>query len=272
MELDILINSAKNVHRNVKDLVGTEHGSKKISKGAGGDISRKIDLVAEETVLNTIKSYNFSPTVIGEECGKIEGKNNSGYLIMDAIDGTSNSVRGIPFFCCSLAFATEFNLSSVKAGVIIDLSNGDIYSASKGNGAFLNGNKINVNSTILEESHDTTNQLDMLIGVNVSGVNPNILNQISKLFTISKHVRHFGANALELCYFARGFLDAFVDLRGKIRATDMAAGYIIAKEAGGNFYTEDGSELDSELGVDNTMSFYAVQNEKAFRLIKKAMS
>jgi len=69
MTLDVLIESAKNVYSEIKDLLGTSEGASKISLGAGGDISRKIDIVAETAVLNTIKSNNMSPVIIGEECG-----------------------------------------------------------------------------------------------------------------------------------------------------------------------------------------------------------
>ena len=44
----------------------------------------------------------------------------------------------------------------------------------------------------------------------------NILDEISRVISFSSHIRHFGANALELCYFARGFIDAYIDIRGKI--------------------------------------------------------
>src|SRR5688500_19426199 len=72
MILDILIESSKNVYSEIKDLLGTSEGASKISLGAGGDISRKIDIVAETAVLNTIKSSNISPVIIGEECGIVD--------------------------------------------------------------------------------------------------------------------------------------------------------------------------------------------------------
>src|SRR6187402_3711614 len=145
MILDILIESSKNVYSEIKDLLGTSEGASKISLGAGGDISRKIDIVAETAVLNTIKSNNMSPVIIGEECGIVNlnksfsssssssssNDNDNGFVIMDAVDGTTNAIRGIPFSCCSLAFANEFKLSSVTDAVVIDLFTGDIYSASK---------------------------------------------------------------------------------------------------------------------------------------------
>ena len=286
MILDILIESSKNVYSEIKDLLGTSEGASKISLGAGGDISRKIDIVAETAVLNTIKSNNISPVIIGEECGIVNlnksfsssssssNDNENGFVIMDAVDGTTNAIRGIPFSCCSLAFANEFKLSSVTDAVVIDLFTGDIYSASKQKGSFFNNKKINVRNekdfrsiTSLED----LKSIDVLIGTNVSGVPPHILGEISKVISFSSHIRHFGANALELCYFARGFMDAYIDIRGKIRSTDMAAAYLIAKEAGGELYSTNGQELDSELGLKNKLSFYAVSNKKLFDLIKSSV-
>jgi myo-inositol-1(or 4)-monophosphatase len=281
MTLDVLIESAKNVYSEIKDLLGTSEGASKISLGAGGDISRKIDIVAETAVLNTIKSNNISPVIIGEECGIVNlnktsssssfSNNNNGFVIMDAVDGTTNAIRGIPFSCCSLAFASEFKLSCVTDAVVLDLFTGDIYSASKQKGSFLNNKKINVRNekdfnsiTSLED----LKSIDVLIGTNVSGVPLNILDEISRVISFSSHIRHFGANALELCYFARGFIDAYIDIRGKIRSTDMAAAYLIAKEAGGKLYSPNGHELDSELGLNKTLSFYAVSNKRLFDLIK----
>jgi myo-inositol-1(or 4)-monophosphatase len=283
MILDILIESSKNVFSEIKDLLGTSEGASKISLGAGGDISRKIDIVAETAVINTIKSNNISPVIIGEECGIVNlnnsnssssNNNNKGYVIMDAVDGTTNAIRGIPFSCCSLAFANEFKLSSVTDAVVLDLFTGDIYSASKQKGSFFNNKKISVRNekdfssiTSLEDFKS----IDVLIGTNVSGVPTNILDEISKVISFSSHIRHFGANALELCYFARGFMDAYIDIRGKIRSTDMAAAYLIAKEAGGKLYSNNGQELDSELGLKNKLSFYAVSNKRLFDVIKSSV-
>jgi myo-inositol-1(or 4)-monophosphatase len=299
MILDILIESSKNVYNEIKDLLGTSEGASKISLGAGGDISRKIDIVAETAVLNTIKSNNISPVIIGEECGIVNlnksfsssssssssfssssssssssNNNDNGFVIMDAVDGTTNAIRGIPFSCCSLAFANEFKLSSVTDAVVLDLFTGDIYSASKQKGSFFNNKKISVRNekdfssiTSLED----LKSIDVLIGTNVSGVPSHILGEISKVISFSSHIRHFGANALELCYFARGFMDAYIDIRGKIRSTDMAAAYLIAKEAGGILYSSNGQELDSELGLKNKLSFYAVSNKRLFDLIKSSV-
>jgi myo-inositol-1(or 4)-monophosphatase len=253
MIIDILKEACQQVHERTKGLAGTTVGSRQMGRGAGGDISRRIDLVAEKTVIDVIRKRGIEATIIGEECGRIEGK--QGYTIIDAIDGTTNAICGIPFFCCSVAYATDFYLSAVSDAAIIDLVRGDLYYASKNKGAFLNGKRIFVK---LEPSSDSTT-----IGINVSGVKPAVVERLAPIIAeATTHIRQFGANALEMCFVARGFLDAYIDLRGKIRPTDVAAGYLIAKEAGAKIYSGDGSSLESNLDVKTRFSYAAVANDK----------
>lgn len=254
--VDILKESCNEVYQNTKHLIGTAEGNKKFGRGAGGDISRKIDLDAEKAVIDTIQRHHFKPTIIGEECGIIQGKD--GFLIMDAIDGTMNASRGVPFYCCSLAYSIDYRLSSVVDAAVIDLSTGDIYHASKEKGAYWNKDRIYARGSRSINGSKQDFQQDMLIGMNISGVSADTFNRLSRLISKAVHIRHFGANALELCYFARGLMDAYIDFRGKIRPTDMAAAYLIVNEAGGKIYSDNGSELESELGVNKTLSFMAV--------------
>lgn len=242
--LDVLKEACLKVHARTKGIAGTARGNRQLSRGAGGDISRRIDLVAEKTVMEILKKRKVDATIIGEECGRIEGKN--GYVIMDAIDGTTNASRRIPFYCCSLAYATDFKLSVVTHAAIIDLSTGDLYYASKGKGAFCNGKRIRV-----KEPSD-----DVVIGMNVSAIGDDVIKRLAPVMRKANHVRLFGAVALELCYLARGWLDASIDLRGKIRPTDIAAAYLIVKEAGGKIYS-DGKELDADLGIKTRIPFVA---------------
>lgn len=254
--VDILKESCNEVYQNTKHLIGTAEGNKKFGRGAGGDISRKVDLDAEKAVIDTIQRHHFKPTIIGEECGIIQGK--EGFLIMDAIDGTMNASRGVPFYCCSLAYSIDYRLSSVVDAAVIDLSTGDIYHASKEKGAYWNKDRIYARGSRSINGSQQDYQQDMLIGMNISGVSADTFNRLSRLISKAIHIRHFGANALELCYFARGLMDAYIDFRGKIRPTDMAAAYLIVNEAGGKIYSDNGSELESELGVNKTLSFMAV--------------
>jgi myo-inositol-1(or 4)-monophosphatase len=248
------------VRKNVIDLVGTAEGNTKMGPGAGGDISRKIDLVAEKTVIDTMNQSGVNPTIIGEECGTIKG-NDTGYIIMDAIDGTTNITRAIPFNCCSLAYATDSKLSSVVAAAVIDIARGDLYYASKGKGAFLNGNRMTVRK-------DKNLKADEIIaGINISGVSPDLLNSMEPIITKLNHIRIFGANALELCFLARGFLDVFMDVRDKIRPTDMAASILIAREAGGLVLDKTANTLDSDISFGNRFSFVALADMKIYDML-----
>lgn len=251
MIIDILKEACQQVHEKTKGLAGTTVGSRQMGRGAGGDISRRIDLIAEKTVIDVIRKRGIEATIIGEECGRIEGK--QGYIIIDAIDGTTNAICGIPFFCCSVAYATDFYLSTVADAAIIDLVRGELYYASKNKGAFLDGKRIFVKR---EPTSDST------IGINVSGVKPAVVERLAPIIAEATHIRQFGANALEMCFIARGFLDAYIDLRGKIRPTDVAAGYLIAKEAGARIYSDDGSSLESNLDVKTRFSYAVVANDK----------
>jgi myo-inositol-1(or 4)-monophosphatase len=261
--IEILEEAVKRVHNNVKDLAGTKESGMDYGMGAGGDISRRIDIIAEKTVLDYLREINFECTVFGEECGMVElSPNPKGFLIMDAIDGSTNAVRGIPFFCCSLAFASEDNLSCVTDGVIMDLYHGDLYSASKGNGAYMNGKKIQVHKE---------KPVYFVVGVDISGISSDVLPKLTPILSASNHVRHFGAVALELAIFARGLVDVFIDLRRKLRVTDVAAGYLIALEAGGYIVDENGMPLDSKLSYDKRISFVAAANKETLVDVMKKL-
>jgi len=251
---EILKEASRRIYEAVKDMAGTEDAAGDFGRGAGGDISRNIDITAENTVLNYLKEINFECVILGEECGRVELSDNpKGFVIMDAIDGSANAVRGVPFFCSSLAFATENRLSSITDGVITNLSTGEMYWASKGKGSFLDGKQISV--------HKKT-PLYKIVGVNTSGASQEIMKKLQIIFENHNHTRHFGANALEMAMFAQGLMDIFIDLRKKIRIQDVAAGYIIVKESGGLLLDEEFNPLDSDLSYETRISFVAAANQQ----------
>jgi len=252
--IDILREASKKIYENVKDIAGTDDAGGDFGRGAGGDISRNIDIIAEKTVLDYLREINFECIVLGEECGRVEiSKNPKGYIIMDAIDGSANSVRGVPFFCSSLAFATENKLSSITDGVITNLSSGEMYWASKNKGAFFNESRIQVHNK---------EPIYKIVGINTSGASPELMKKLHPIFEQHNHTRHFGANALEMAMFARGLMDIFIDLRNKIRIQDIAAGYLIVKEAGGILLNDKFEVLDADLSYETRISFIAAANQK----------
>jgi myo-inositol-1(or 4)-monophosphatase len=259
--IDILKAAASEVFKETRNLIGRPESALTFGRGAGGDLTSKIDLVAEKAVLDTIGKFDFMPTVIGEECGTIHG--GDGFLIMDAVDGTTNATRGIPFSCCSLAYATSPNLSSVSDAVIVDLNTGDLYESSMNRGSSMNGTRLRISDHYILGSKN-----ELVVGVNISGMSVASTEKLAKIISKGLHLRHLGANALELCFFARGLIDMYIDLRGKIRVTDMAAGYLITKEAGGMLFNPSGEALDSDLSLNNRISFIAAKNKEFFQLLQ----
>ena len=242
--VEILKQACIAVRAKTKKIAGTAPGRKQIRQGAGGDISTHLDLLAEKTIIEVAKKYGLDASIIAEEAGHIDGKD--GFLVIDPIDGTTNAGRSIPFYCCSIAYATSNSLSAITDAAIIDLITGELYWASKGKGAYVGSRRLHVNKNF-----------ESMVGIDISRVSEATLVAMAPAITSIKHVRQFGAAALELCFLARGYLDACIDYRDKIRPTDIAAGYLIAQQAGAQFYSRDGKELESDLAVGARLSFFA---------------
>lgn len=250
--LDVLLEATRRIDVSVKGLAGTKDAGGDFGRGAGGDISKRIDIVAENAVLEYLKEIEFPCTVLGEECGRIDITNESkGSIVMDAIDGTTNAVRGFPYYCSSLAFVEGNTLSSVTAGVIKNLSNGQTYWATRGSGAFMDNNPIRAS---MGEPGYT------IVGVNISGATPDTISRIQTLASES-HVRHMGANALEMALLAQGLMDAYVDVRNKIRIQDIAVGYLLVRESGGLVLDENMDILDMDISYGRSVSYLAAANK-----------
>lgn len=258
--LKFLIDTSKKVQNVVKPILGSALASEPLGRGAGGDITRGIDKLAENVILDSIRSQNLSCFVVSEESGIIEiGSRPNVYVIIDSIDGTTNSLRGIPFFCTSIAISRGDRIKDIEAGVVMDISNSSIFYAKKNKGAYMGGNRIKTSNKKLLE--------DAVIAIDFSKVEERNITKLIPLFKVIRHMRHFGATALEICYIASGFMDAFVDIRNMLRVTDIASSYIILKEAGGEILTPEGKELYNKLEPTQKVSFIAAANSTIFRNI-----
>jgi len=247
--IDVLRGAAHAVLERVRGMAGTEAACGDNGIGAGGDISRNIDIAAEEAVMAHLEKEGMACTVLGEECGRVE-KGGSGYLVMDAIDGSANAVRGVPFYCCSLAFAPDQRLSSVTDSVVCDLSSGRTYWASE-KGCFADG---------LRAAVQRGEPAYRIVCVNTSGAGAGTMRDLHPLF--ENHSRHMGANALEMALLADGRIDAMADLRGRLRVQDVAAGCHLVRAAGGVVLDSEGADLDSDLEYGTRLSFVAASSKE----------
>jgi myo-inositol-1(or 4)-monophosphatase len=230
--------------------------------GAGGDPIKQIDLAAENAIIDTLLDHGVSFTLISEESGikKYGEKPDECYVTADPIDGSTNLTRGIPFYAASIAVSTKPVLNTVYAAMVTDLFHDVTYMAQKGKGAYCNNRRITPSDNVsLEEA---------VIGVDLNSYKTErIVSQLTRLIKRTKHLRHFGANALELCYVADGTTDAFIDIRGKLRTTDTAAAWLIIQEANAEITTVDGKPLDVKLDPKEKVEFVAAGNLKMHKLI-----
>jgi len=262
--LDLLVDIAKEVQRRIKPILGSTLASDIVGKGVGGDLTRGIDKLAEDVIINSLKDRDILCTVVSEECGVMKfGSKPDVYVIVDSIDGTINALRGIPFFCTSIALSKGNRVKDINAGVVLNLYDGSIFYAERGRGAYMDDKRI-------KTSHRASLE-DAVIGIDFSKAEESNVIRLVPLFKKIRHMRHFGANALEVCYVASGFTDAFVDIRGMLRVTDIAASYIILKEAGGKIVTPEGNELDSILEPTQRVSFVAASSSIICKKILKTI-
>ncbi len=213
----------------IQDLVSTPAGWESVGMGADGTPTRKLDQVAEDCILDALTAEKPFKTLISEEAGRMDIGGKSGTIFLDPIDGTYNAAHGIPFYALSIALAEE---GVVVKGYVRDLAHGDTFTASRREGARLNGRPIHVSSVhSLQES---------TMSVYGKKFDP---GQSLHLGQKIRRWRLFGASALELAYVGSGRIDGFIDLRRTLRVTDAAAGILICGEAGGSVSDLDGRPL-----------------------------
>jgi myo-inositol-1(or 4)-monophosphatase len=179
--------------------------------------------------------------ILAEELssGPGEAPRASHRWIFDPLDGTTNYAHGLPIFCASLGLEVDGRL---EVGAVYDPTRRELFTAERGQGAYLNGSPLRVS--------DTTAVLDALL---VTGFPYDIHPQLDDLVALfaaflgrARAVRRLGSAALDLCYVAAGRFDGFWEQA--LRPWDVAAGALIAAEAGGSVTGTDGEPFALSAG------------------------
>ena len=267
--IDLLKQMALTIYDEVHPLLGTEEAKKKLNRGAGGDISMHIDIVAENTLIKILESFGVDLLLISEEIGekyignKETAIKNQNKLIVDPIDGSNNAVRGVPFCSVSIAFAIGDKMSDIEKGVVIDLISKDLYWAERGKGAYLNDKRISVSKNDINDH--CIFEIDFRLNDIMSAL-IHYKNIVEKIY----RVRVMGSCALSLCQVAKGSIDAYISFKESMRLVDAAAGMLILREAGGNIFTFEGKDFNKDLSIDSRFAFIA-SNSKLERFFKSEL-
>ncbi len=246
VEWESVLHEAAERVQDVRDrLVSSQQGTERIGEGAGGDITMRVDQEAEEEIIAVLRQKG-DVRLIAEEKGESGPKDARWTVIIDPIDGSSNFEKGIPFYCTSIAVLEGKTLDDASHGLVRNLVSGDIYYAQSGSYATKNGSEIRASN--LQELREAT------VGIDISRTTLPVVRSLNVLIASIKRQMHFGANALETCFLAEGRLDGFLDVRGRIRVMDMAAGQLIARQAGAVFSDERGGPLRPAISVKERFS------------------
>nr|6B65_A Chain A, Fructose-1,6-bisphosphatase/inositol-1-monophosphatase [Archaeoglobus fulgidus DSM 4304]6B65_B Chain B, Fructose-1,6-bisphosphatase/inositol-1-monophosphatase [Archaeoglobus fulgidus DSM 4304]6B66_A Chain A, Fructose-1,6-bisphosphatase/inositol-1-monophosphatase [Archaeoglobus fulgidus DSM 4304]6B66_B Chain B, Fructose-1,6-bisphosphatase/inositol-1-monophosphatase [Archaeoglobus fulgidus DSM 4304] len=196
---------------------------KDVGMGKDGTPTKAADRVAEDAALEILRKERV--TVVTEESGVL-GEGDV-FVALDPLDGTFNATQGIPVYSVSLCFSYSDKLKDAFFGYVYNLATGDEYYADS-SGAYRNGERIEVSDA--EELYCNA-----------------IIYYPDRKFPFER-MRIFGSAATELCFFADGSFDCFLDIRpGKmLRIYDAAAGVFIAEKAGGKVTELDGESLGNK--------------------------
>lgn len=187
------------------------------------DFVSEVDRAAENAIIEVLKDAYPQHSILAEESG-LAATDSEYQWIIDPLDGTTNFLHGFPQYCVSIALAVK---GVVNHGVVYDPTRNDLFTASKGGGAFLNDRRVRVSKTLLLK--------DSLIGTGFPSREFANFDQYVAVFKDLSNkcagIRRPGAAALDLAYLACGRYDGFWE--SGLSAWDMAAGALLVKEAGG---------------------------------------
>jgi myo-inositol-1(or 4)-monophosphatase len=234
--LNIAVRAARRagsiINRAALDGSGLEVKTKQVN-----DYVTKIDRAAEEAIIDAIHKAYPDHAILAEESGASAGKAEYRWII-DPLDGTTNFIHGFPQYCVSIGVEHR---GALAHAVIYDPVKNELFTASKGRGAFVNDRRIRISKCIRLQ--------DALVGTGFPFRELKRLDlymkQLKALIESSSGVRRAGAAALDLAYVACGRLDAFWEMG--LSPWDMAAGALLVQEAGGlvGDFKGDGGYMES---------------------------
>ncbi|MDA4847094.1 inositol monophosphatase family protein [Hoeflea poritis] len=221
--LNVMVQAAMKAGRSLARDFGEVQNLQVSLKGPGDYVSQA-DRKAEEIILGELGRARPTYSVLAEESGARKGTDGMHRWIVDPLDGTTNFLHGIPLFAVSIALERQ---GEIVAGVIYNPAMDELFTAERGNGAFLNDRRMRVAGRRA--------LTDCVIGTGVPhlgrGEHGKYLVELRNVMGEVSGIRRMGAAALDLAYVAAGRLDGFWEER--LSPWDMAAGIVMIREAGG---------------------------------------
>jgi myo-inositol-1(or 4)-monophosphatase len=197
----------------------------RVSQKQSNDFVTEVDQAAEEAIISTLLTAYPDHGILAEESGETRGNPRSDHVwIIDPLDGTTNFIHGFPVYCVSIALQVK---GRIEQAVVYDPTRNDLFTATRGRGAFMNERRIRVGKrTRLTECLISTG-FPFRPGDNIE----QYLSLMGDMMRLTAALRRPGAAALDLAYVAAGFTDGFFETG--LSPWDVAAGSLLVTEAGG---------------------------------------
>jgi myo-inositol-1(or 4)-monophosphatase len=223
-----------------------------VSVKGPGDFVSAADLKAEKILISELNKARPDFTILSEERGTIVGKDESTRWVIDPLDGTTNFLHGIPHFAISIGLEKN---KEIIAGIIYDPIKDEMFYSEKGQGSFLNNQRIRVSSR--------KNLKNSIIATGIpwgaKDKNDKYLKQLVPIMDNSAGIRRFGVASLDLAYVASGRFDGYWE--SNLNLWDICAGILLVKEAGGLItdfegekkYLENKNLLASNSGINEQL-------------------
>ena len=230
-----LLNTAVSAARAGAEVLlrGFRREARDLTAKAEHDWVSAADRESEDAIAGVLRSRYPDHQVLGEE-GGLQGAADSGFQwIVDPLDGTTNFLRGLPFYCISIACRQG---ARTRVAVIYAPERGELFTAEMGGGAFDGGERMQVSSRPgLRGAFLATG-----FPHQARGALGDYLQAFGRIFRQAASIRRCGAAALDLAYTAAGIFDGFWEFR--LSPWDTAAGALLIREAGGRVTNLDGGE------------------------------
>ncbi len=254
--MNIMIRAAEKAARSLTRDFG-EVENLQVSQKGPGDFVSAADTRAEEIIFEELQRARPDYSFLMEESGKVEGKDPSHRWIIDPLDGTTNFLHGLPHWCISIALEKD---GEIIAGLVHDPIKDEIFRAEKNLGAFTGRRRLRVSG----RSDPSMGMIATGAPRRACATRDQFLAEYNAVQDYGISMRRFGAAALDLAYVAAGRCEAFWER--DLKPWDVAAGYIIVKEAGGFV-----CDLDSRKNNPITTGNVLAANQGLFEPLKKVI-
>ncbi|MGV0987457.1 inositol monophosphatase family protein [Limnohabitans sp.] len=197
----------------------------RISQKQVNDFVTEIDHASEKVIIDTLLTAYPDHGILAEESGSQHGNPHADHIwIIDPLDGTTNFIHGFPVYCVSIALQVR---GKIEQAVIYDPTRNDLFTATKGRGAFMNDRRLRVSKRIRLQECIISTGFPFRKGDNFN----QYLRMMGDVMQRTAGLRRPGSAALDLAYVAAGFTDGFFETG--LSPWDVAAGSLLVTEAGG---------------------------------------